>query len=120
MVRQGKARGPQPAAAQLARGAGRHGRAGLALQLEQPMRATLLVVVEDLAVVAPHALGLQDLPLADRAPFAGLLAKRALAALGPALDRQHRRRLRNQAECCAERAEEPAIEVPHEDTRDEQ
>src|SRR5262245_28035107 len=107
MVRQGKARGPQPAAALLARGSGRDGRAGLAFQLEQPVRAALLVVVEDLAVVAARALGLQNLPLADRAPLALLLAERALAALGPAFDRQHRRRLRNEAERRAERAEEP-------------
>src|SRR5690242_18254775 len=120
MVRQGKARSRQPAKALLGRGSGPERRAGFPLQLEQPMRAALLVVVEDLAVVAAHALGLQDLPLTDRAPLAGLLAQSALAALGPAFDRLDRRDLRDEAERRAERAEEPAIEIPHEDARDEQ
>src|SRR6185503_12187005 len=87
-----------------------HGRAGLALQLEQPVWAALLVVVEDLAVVAAHALGLDDLALADRAPFAGLLAQRALAALRPALDLEHGGDARHETERRAERAKKPAIE----------
>src|SRR5262245_4086951 len=105
MVRQGKARGPHRAAALLGRGAGGHRRAGLALQLEQPVWAALLVVVEDLAVVAAHALGFQDLPLADGAPLAGLLAERALAALGPTFDGPEGRHLRDETQRRAEWAE---------------
>src|SRR5688572_33153856 len=84
------------------------------------MRAAAPVVVEDLAIVAADAFRLDDSPLADRSPLAGFLAERALAALRPAFDRQHRGRLRDEPECRAERAEETAIEIAHEDARDEQ
>src|SRR5690606_8963191 len=63
-----------------------------ALRLQQPVRAARLVGVEPLAVVAAHALRQHDLPLPDRAPLARLLAERALAARGPALDLEHGQR----------------------------
>ena len=62
----------------------------------EPVRALLLIEVEPLAVVAAHALALDDLRPADRAPLAGLLADLAGVALGPALDPEHRRQLRDQ------------------------
>ena len=58
------------------------------------------------------------MPLADRAPFAGFLAELAGAALRPALDPE-RRQLRHEAERGAERTEETAVEIAHEDARDE-
>src|SRR5262245_41494313 len=83
--------------------------ARLAFGFEQPVRAALLVGVEDLAVVAAHALREHDLALADRAPLALFLAELALAALGPALDLEDREQ-RDEPERGAERAQEPAIE----------
>ena len=78
--------------------------AGLAFELEQPMGAAALVVVEDFAVVAAHAFRLDDLALANRAPLAGLLAEGALAAFRPAFDLEYRGGARDEAERCAERA----------------
>src|SRR5688500_9897637 len=83
------------------------------------MRAPRLVVVENLAIVAAHALGEDDLALADRAPFASLLAECALTALGPTPHLEHGQR-REQAERGAERAKEPAVEIADEHARDEQ
>src|ERR1044072_4364289 len=94
-------------------------RANPALGLEQPVRAALLVVVEDLAVVAAHAFGEHDLALADRPPLAGLLAKPALAAFRPALDLEHGGQ-RYEPERSTERAEKPTVEVAHEHSRNEQ
>src|SRR3970040_187949 len=83
------------------------------------MRASLSVVVEDLAIVAAHAFGHDDLALADRAPLAGFLAQRALTALRPALDLEHGER-RDQPERGAERAKTSAVNITHENARNEQ
>src|SRR5690606_20574510 len=66
--------------------------AGLAFELQQPVRAALLIGVKQLANVAAHALGDDDFALADRAPFAGVFAELTSAALGPALYPEHGQR----------------------------
>ena len=68
-------------------GGGRDEHVALAPE-DDPVRALLLIQVEPLAVVAAHALALDDLRPADRAPLARLLADLAGVALGPALDRK--------------------------------
>src|SRR4029453_13703318 len=79
----------------------------------------LLVRVKALAVIAAHTLGDEDLRPLDRAPLARLLTDLARVALRPALDAEDRQ-VRDHAERGAKRAEEPAIEVPHEHARDQQ
>src|SRR5262245_26504199 len=79
-----------------------------------PVRAFLLIHVEPLAVVAPHALSLDDFRTSNRAPFARLLADLARLAFGPALDAEDGE-VRDDAECRADRAEEAAIEVADKD-----
>src|SRR5690606_11202415 len=94
-------------------------RAAPAFRVEQPMRAAVAVVVELLAVVAAHALGDDDLAVANRAPFTRVLAHLALAAFGPSFDSEGRQR-RQQTERRAERTEEAAIEVADEHACKEQ
>src|SRR5262245_63239333 len=79
-----------------------------------PVRAFLLIQVEPLAVVAPHAFGLDDFRTSNRAPFACLFADLARLAFGPALDAEDGE-VRDDAERRADRAEEPAIEVADKD-----
>ena len=86
---------------------------------EYPVRALLLVHVEPLAVVTPHAFGHDDLRPLDRAPLAGLLAELAAVAFRPALDAEDRQ-LREQPQRGAEGTQESAVEISHEDRRDEQ
>src|SRR6185503_5518042 len=81
---------------------------------DDPVRALLLVHVEPLAVVAPHALALHDPRPADGTPLAGLLTNLAAVALGPPLDPEHRQ-VRQDPEHRADRAEEAAIEIANED-----
>src|SRR3954466_3279191 len=83
-----------------------HRRIAFALEQDQPVRALLLIHVEPFAVVAAHALALDDQRPANRAPLAGFLAQLAAVALGPALDPKHGRHLRNDSERRANRTEE--------------
>src|SRR5690606_1837557 len=92
-------------------------RAAAALRVEQPVRAARAIRVQPLAVVAAHALGHEDLALADCAPLAFVLAELAAAALGPPRDAKCTER-RQQPERRADRTEEAAIEIADEDARD--
>src|SRR5262249_40860739 len=67
----------------------RHCRVALSLVEDQPVWALLLIHVEALAIVAPHAFARDDLRPADGAPLARLLANLAGLALGPPLDPEH-------------------------------
>ena len=77
------------------------------------MRALLLVHVEALAVVTPHAFARDDLRPPNRAPLARLLADLAALALGPALDAEDRQ-VREDAQRRADGAEKAAVQVAHE------
>ena len=83
------------------------------------MRALLHVGVEPLAVVAADALGHVDPRPLDGAPLARLLADLARVAFLPPLDAEDRR-LRQDPQERAHRAEEPAVEVAHEHRGHEQ
>src|SRR5439155_26770033 len=86
---------------------------------DDPVRALLLVQIEPLAVIAAHALRLDNPGALNGAPLAGLLADLARLAFRPALDPKHRQ-VRQQAEERADRAQKPAVQISHEDRRDEQ
>src|SRR5690606_26928445 len=90
-----------------------------ACRIEQPVRAARLVRVEILAIVAANALRHDDLAVADRAPFARVLADLALRALGPALDPENRKQ-RQQPERGADGAQESTVEIANEHTREKQ
>src|SRR5262249_5681249 len=85
-----------------------------------PVDALLLVHVEALAIVAANSLGLDDFRSLDRAPLTRPLADLARLALGPALDRTKRRHGRNDAECRADRAQKPAVQIANEHRRRQQ
>src|SRR5579862_1438826 len=89
-------------------------------QQNDPVRALLLIEVKPLAVVAPHALALDDLGSPNRTPLARLLADLAGAAFLPAFDAEHRRHLRDDAERGADGAEKAAVEIADEDRRRQQ
>src|ERR1051326_5847609 len=87
---------------------------------DDPVRALLLIEIEPLAVVAPHALAPDDSRSLDRAPLARLLADPARVAFAPSLDAEDRRRLREDAERGADGTQKPAVEIPDEDRRRQQ
>lgn len=80
------------------------------------MRTLGLAVVQNFAFVAAHALRHDDFALTNRAPFAGIFAERASAALRPPLNLEHGKS-RNETERRAERAKESAIQIANKNAR---
>src|SRR5437870_6066591 len=95
-------------------------RPGLRFLLDnQPVRALLLVHVEALAIVASDALTRDDFGSANRTPLAGFLADLTRIAFRPTLDPKNSQ-VREQSKKRANRTEEPAIQIPDENRREEQ